>query len=99
MTWVFRALAHVQIMLAMTLLTLKVLDWFNPYMNFLGLPVSAVLLVAFCLLTLAQAGRLLYCERRLLELSPRFAHARPLVFSEPARQRPGRPNRRPPGRR
>lgn len=65
MAKLFLITAHSSIILALCVVTFEVLDWFNPYMNFLGLPVSTGLLLAFCLLAVLQAVRLLYCESKL----------------------------------
>ena len=57
------------IILALAFLVMEVLDWYNPYMNFLGLTVSTILLIAFCFLSLMQSARMIFCERKLSELS------------------------------
>lgn len=70
MARLFQIAAHCSIILALCVVTFEVLDWFNPYMNFLGLPISTGLLLAFCLLAVLQALRTLYCEERLASLRP-----------------------------
>ena len=68
MTKIFRVLPHMLIVLALIFIVIEILDWYNPYMNFLGLNVSSALLIVFCLLSLAQSGRMIFCERKLWEL-------------------------------
>ncbi len=68
MTKIFKVLPHMLIVLALTFIVMKVLDWYNPYMNFLGLNVSTILMIMFCLLSLVQSARMIFCERKLSEL-------------------------------
>lgn len=65
MAKLFQVTAHCSIILALCMAAFEVLDWFNPYMNFLGLPISTGLLAVFCLVAVMQAVRLLYCESKL----------------------------------
>ena len=51
----FKLLPHLQIALALVFLTFEVLDWYNPYMNFIGLGASSALLILFCCLAAAQS--------------------------------------------
>ena len=55
-------------MLALIFIVIEVLDWYNPYMNFLGLSISTILLIAFCLLSLVQSARMIFCEQKLSEV-------------------------------
>ena len=48
-------LDHAQIVLALVFLVIEILDWYNPYMGFRDLGVSAALMLAFCLTALARA--------------------------------------------
>ena len=48
-------LDHAQIVLALVFLVIEILDWYNPYMGFRDLGVSAALMLAFCLTPLARA--------------------------------------------
>ena len=41
-------LAHGGIILSLLFFVFEILDWYNPYMNFLGLKVSTGLMIAFC---------------------------------------------------
>ena len=50
-------LAHGGIILSLLFFVFEILDW---YMNFLGLKVSAGLMIAFCLLTLVQSAWVLH---------------------------------------
>lgn len=61
----FKILPHMLIVLALIFIAVEVLDWYNPYMNFLGLTVSNILIIAFCLLSLAQSFRMIFCEQKL----------------------------------
>lgn len=65
MAKLFQVTAHCSIILALCMAAFEVLDRFNPYMNFLGLPISTGLLAVFCLVAVMQAVRLLYCESKL----------------------------------
>ena len=56
------------IVLALIFIVIEVLDWYNPYRNFLGLNVSTILMIAFCLHSLVQSARMIFCERKLSEL-------------------------------
>ena len=76
MARLFQIAAHCSIILALCMVTFEVLDWFNPYMNFLGLPISTGLLLAFCLLAVLQALRTLYCEERLASLRQELGELR-----------------------
>lgn len=51
------------------LIVFEVLDWYNPYMNFLELNISTILMIIFCFLSLVQSARMIFCERKLSELS------------------------------
>lgn len=62
---VFKVLPHLLIVLAAVFIAMEVLDWYNPYMNFLGLRASAALMTAFCCLSFVQSARAILCERRL----------------------------------
>ena len=84
MARLFQIAAHCSIILALCVVTFEVLDWFNPYMNFLGLPISTGLLLAFCLLAVLQALRTLYCEERLASLRQELGELRKV---RPPRQR------------
>ena len=53
-------LAHGGIILSLLFFDFEILDWYNPYMNFLGLKVSTGLMIAFCLLTLVQSAWVLH---------------------------------------
>lgn len=53
-------LAHGGIILSLLFFVFEILDWYNPYMNFLGLKVSTGLMIAFCLLTLVQSAWVLH---------------------------------------
>ncbi|XOQ45105.1 MAG: hypothetical protein ACFWTN_11770 [Clostridium sp.] len=68
MTKIFKVLPHMLIVLALVFIVIEVLDWYNPYMNFLGLNVSTILMIIFCLLSLVQSARMIFCERKLSEL-------------------------------
>ena len=68
MTKLFKVFPHMLIVLALVFVVIEVLDWYNPYMNFLGLNISTILLIVFCLLSLAQSARMIFCERKLSEL-------------------------------
>ncbi len=57
------------IVLALIFIVIEVLDWYNPYMNFLGLNVSTILMTVFCLLSLVQSARMIFCEQKLSKLS------------------------------
>lgn len=59
MTKIFKILPHMLIVLALIFIVIEVLDWYNPYMNFLGLNVSTILMIIFCFLSLVQSARLL----------------------------------------
>ena len=50
---ILKILPHTLIVLALIFIVIEILDWYNPYMNFLGLNVSTVLMIAFCLLNSA----------------------------------------------
>ena len=76
MARLFQIAAHCSIILDLCVVTFEVLDWFNPYMNFLGLPISTGLLLAFCLLAVLQALRTLYCEERLASLRQELGELR-----------------------
>lgn len=67
MTKIFKILPHMLIVLALIFIVIEVLDWYNPYMNFLGLNVSTILMIIFCLLSLVQSARMIFCERKLSE--------------------------------
>ncbi len=56
------------IVLALIFIVIEILDWYNPYMNFLGLSISTILLIAFCLLSLVQSARMIFCEQKLSEV-------------------------------
>ena len=53
-------LVHICVALSIACISFKFLDWYNPYMNFLGLKVSTGLMIAFCLLTLVQSAWVLH---------------------------------------
>ena len=53
-------LAHGGIILSLLFFVFEILDWYNPYMNFLGLKVSTGLMIAFSLLTLVQSAWVLH---------------------------------------
>ena len=54
------------IVLALTFIVMKVLDWYNPYMNFLGLNVSTILMIMFCLLSLVQSARMIFLRTKII---------------------------------
>ena len=66
-----RILAHGCVICGMVIVTFQILDWYNPYMNFLGLNVSTVLMIAFCLLSLLQSAVMIFCEPKLSDLFPK----------------------------
>lgn len=68
MTKIFRIIPHTLIVLALIFIVIEVLDWYNPYMNFLGLSISTVLMIAFCLLSLVQSARMIFCKQKLSEV-------------------------------
>lgn len=65
MSKIFRILPHLLIVLALVFLAMVILDWYNPYMSFLGLPVSTILMVVFCYLSVVLSARMIVCERKL----------------------------------
>lgn len=65
MTKVFKILSHLLIVLALVFITIEILDWYNPYMNFLGLHISTILMIVFCFLSLLQSVRMISCKERL----------------------------------
>lgn len=68
MAKIFKVLPHLLIVLALIFIVIEILDWYNPYMNFLGLNVSAILMIIFCVLSLLQSARMIFCEGKLSEL-------------------------------
>lgn len=57
-------LPHVSIIFAISFIVFSILDWFNPMMNFTANPVSAKLLVIFCMVSIIMSvGELLTRER------------------------------------
>lgn len=60
----FSALAHLLIISSLSVIVFKILDWYNPYMNFLGLGASSILLLVFCILSLVESIRMLFLERQ-----------------------------------
>ena len=68
MTKIFKIIPHVLIVLALIFIVIEILDWYNPYMNFLGLSISTILLIAFCLLSLVQSARMIFCEQKLSDV-------------------------------
>ena len=79
MAKLFQVTAHCSIILALCMAAFEVLDWFNPYMNFLGLPISTGLLAVFCLVAVMQAVRLLYCESKLEALRRELGERRKTI--------------------
>ena len=71
MTKIFRIIPHTLIVLALIFIVIEVLDWYNPYMNFLGLSISTILLIAFCLLSFAVPKS----PMRLFPISPQSTSA------------------------
>ncbi len=67
---ILKILPHTLIVLALIFIVIEILDWYNPYMNFLGLNVSTVLMIAFCLLSLLQSAVMIFCEPKLSDLFP-----------------------------
>lgn len=67
MAKIFKILPHMLIVLALVFVVIEILDWYNPYMNFLGLHVSSILMIVFCLLSLVQSALMIFCERKLWE--------------------------------
>jgi hypothetical protein len=61
---VFRLVPHVNIILSLLLLTLLILDKFNPGMNFAGGGFFRALLVILCLSALLSAALLIARDRR-----------------------------------
>ena len=68
MAKIFKVIPHMLIVLALIFIVIEILDWYNPYMNFLGLNVSSILMIVFCLLSLVQSARMILCEQKLSEL-------------------------------
>ncbi len=68
---ILKILPHTLIVLALIFIVIEILDWYNPYMNFLGLNVSTVLMIAFCLLSLLQSAVMIFCEPKLSDLFPK----------------------------
>ena len=62
MAKIFKILPHMLIVLALAFVVIEILDWYNPYMNFLGLHVSSILMIVFCLLSLVQSARMIFWE-------------------------------------
>ena len=58
---ILKILPHTLIVLALIFIVIEILDWYNPYMNFLGLKKSTVLMIAFCLLSLLQSAVMIFC--------------------------------------
>ena len=79
-------LAHGGIILSLLFFVFEILDWYNPYMNFLGLKVSAGLMIAFCLLTLVQSAWVLHT---LWQKSQGPFHQTPACSSQGAGQTAG----------
>jgi hypothetical protein len=59
-----RILPHVCIVLSLMLLTLVILDKYNPGMNFIGNSFFKVMLVILCIAALIEAGILIAQDRR-----------------------------------
>lgn len=60
MAKIFKILPHMLIVLALIFVVIEILDWYNPYMNFLGLHVSSILMIVFCLLSLVQSALMIF---------------------------------------
>ena len=61
MKMLFKLISHTLIVLSLVFLVMEILDWYNPYMNFMGLDISICMMLAFCLLALLQSVHMLYC--------------------------------------
>ncbi len=59
----WKMVPHLLIVLSLTVLGFLILDWYNPYMNFLGLWISTILIITFCLLSLMQSARTIFDDR------------------------------------
>lgn len=97
MAKLFQVTAHCSIILALCMAAFEVLDWFNPYMNFLGLPISTGLLAVFCLLAVLQAIRLLYCENKLDTLRRELGKNRKAIPQGKGRKARGKARKQPAG--
>jgi ABC-type transport system involved in cytochrome bd biosynthesis fused ATPase/permease subunit len=60
-------LQHIAIILSVSFLAFIVLDWYNPMMAFTTNPVSAKLLIAFCMITILSSVGNLLLERHISE--------------------------------
>ena len=59
-----RIIPHISIILSLILLTLVILDQYNPGMNFIGNSFFKVVLIIFCLAAFIETGILIAQDRR-----------------------------------
>jgi hypothetical protein len=60
-----RVLEHADVILSLCFITFSILDWYNPMMAFTTNPLSAKLLIVFCIVTLLSSLGNLFLERRI----------------------------------